>query len=85
MYFSCLILNWKQDIVIGSTDTSSTTLEWAMTELLQHPEILSDACKELEEVVGSDNIVEEFHLVKTALFGCNPERGICDCIHQCHS
>ena len=35
-----------------------------MAELLQHPETMEKACKELEEVVGKDNIVEEFHISK---------------------
>ena len=53
-----------QDLFLGGTDTSSTTIEWVMAELLQHPEIMRKACKELEEVVGKDNIVEEFHISK---------------------
>ncbi|RVW35266.1 Flavonoid 3'-monooxygenase [Vitis vinifera] len=28
------------DIVVGATDTSSTTVEWAMAELLQHPQTM---------------------------------------------
>ncbi|TXG70753.1 hypothetical protein EZV62_005688 [Acer yangbiense] len=52
------------DIVVGGTHTSSTTIEWAMTELLQHPETMRKACEELEQVVGNNNIVEEFHLSK---------------------
>ncbi|KAI9161902.1 hypothetical protein LWI28_021842 [Acer negundo] len=35
-----------------------------MAELLQHPEIMQKACKELGEVVGKDNIVEKFHIPK---------------------
>ncbi|GLJ29863.1 hypothetical protein SUGI_0590210 [Cryptomeria japonica] len=50
------------DMVTGSTDTTSNTVEWAMAELLQQPEIMQRAQKELEQVVGLDNIVEERHL-----------------------
>ncbi|GKV16270.1 hypothetical protein SLEP1_g26938 [Rubroshorea leprosula] len=50
------------DIVVAATDTTSTTVEWAMTEMLQHPEIMRRACEELDEVVGKQNIVEESHL-----------------------
>ena len=53
-----------QDTFLGGTHTSSTTIEWLMAELLQHPETMEKACKELEEVVGKDNIVEEFHISK---------------------
>ncbi|GLT45182.1 hypothetical protein SLA2020_190340 [Shorea laevis] len=50
------------DIVVAATDTTSTTVEWAMTEMLQHPEIMRRACEELDEVIGKQNIVEESHL-----------------------
>ncbi|KAK9291322.1 hypothetical protein L1049_019267 [Liquidambar formosana] len=50
------------DIVIGATDTSSTIIEWAMAEMLQHPETMKKVQEELVEVVGNDNIVEDFHL-----------------------
>ncbi|GLT45179.1 hypothetical protein SLA2020_190310 [Shorea laevis] len=52
------------DIVVAATDTTSTTVEWAMTEMLQHPEKMKRACEELDEVVGKQSIVEEFHLPK---------------------
>ncbi|KAK4836868.1 hypothetical protein QYF36_000926 [Acer negundo] len=38
------------DMVVGGTHTSSTTIEWAMTELLQHPVTMRKACEELEQV-----------------------------------
>ncbi|KAL5810983.1 hypothetical protein ACOSQ4_027551 [Xanthoceras sorbifolium] len=53
------------DLFLAGTHPSSTTIEWVMAELLQHPgTILRKACEELEEVVGIDNIVEEFHIPK---------------------
>ncbi|XP_051130117.1 flavonoid 3'-monooxygenase CYP75B137-like isoform X3 [Andrographis paniculata] len=52
------------DIVAGGTDTSATTMEWAMAELMNNPIIMEKAQKELSEVVGLDNIVEEHHLPK---------------------
>ncbi|KAG4156167.1 hypothetical protein ERO13_D03G157301v2 [Gossypium hirsutum] len=50
------------DIVVGATDTTSTTTEWAMAELMQHPEIMEKVKKELTDVVGVNEIIEEFHL-----------------------
>nr|UVC58032.1 CYP706G29 protein [Isodon rubescens] len=52
------------NIILGGTETSSTTVEFAMTELLNNPEAMEKVQKELSEVVGMDNIVEEFHLPK---------------------
>ncbi|KAL3331192.1 hypothetical protein AABB24_034812 [Solanum stoloniferum] len=50
------------DIVIGGTDTTITTVEWVMSELLNNPEIMSKVQQELKHVVGMNNIVEESHL-----------------------
>nr|GMD97663.1 angelicin synthase-like [Ipomoea batatas] len=52
------------DIVIGGTDTTATMVEWVMTTLLDNPEIMKKVQKELDEIVGLNNIVEEVHLPK---------------------
>ncbi|KAK2653599.1 hypothetical protein Ddye_013455 [Dipteronia dyeriana] len=52
------------DIVLGGSDTTSTTLEWAMAEILKNPEIIRKVQEELDEVVGNDSIVEESHIPK---------------------
>ncbi|TYJ07196.1 hypothetical protein E1A91_A12G287900v1 [Gossypium mustelinum] len=49
-------------IVTGATDTTFTTIEWAMTELLRHPNKLRRVVEELDAIIGDQNIVEEFHL-----------------------
>ncbi|KAL0542162.1 hypothetical protein IC582_022255 [Cucumis melo] len=50
------------DMVIGGTDTSSNTVEFAMAEMLKSPKTLKKAQQELVAVVGEDNIVEESHI-----------------------
>ncbi|XP_077245121.1 labd-13Z-ene-9,15,16-triol synthase, chloroplastic-like [Tasmannia lanceolata] len=50
------------DVVIGGTDTTSTSVEWAMTEIIRHPEIMKKVQEELKEVVGLNNLVEESHI-----------------------
>ncbi|KAK6161516.1 hypothetical protein DH2020_004897 [Rehmannia glutinosa] len=52
------------DIVAGGTDTSATTVEWAMAELMKNPDAMAKAQKELSDVVGLNNIVEEYHMPK---------------------
>ncbi|KAG6688888.1 hypothetical protein I3842_11G147500 [Carya illinoinensis] len=52
------------DIVIGTTDTTTTMSEWVMARLLKHPEIMRKVTEELTEIVGLDNLVEESHLPK---------------------
>ncbi|PPR90650.1 hypothetical protein GOBAR_AA30031 [Gossypium barbadense] len=49
-------------IVTGTTDTTFTTIEWAMTELLRHPDKLRRVVEELDAIIDDQNIVEEFHL-----------------------
>ncbi|XP_077212098.1 labd-13Z-ene-9,15,16-triol synthase, chloroplastic-like [Tasmannia lanceolata] len=52
------------DVVIGGTDTTSTTVEWTMTEIIRHPEIMKKVQEEINEVVGLNKLVEESHLPK---------------------
>ncbi|PIA34223.1 hypothetical protein AQUCO_03800069v1 [Aquilegia coerulea] len=52
------------DMLGAGTKSSSSTVEWAMSELLIQPELLRKAQEELEQVVGIDNIVEESHCSK---------------------
>ncbi|CAN5960930.1 unnamed protein product [Sphagnum jensenii] len=50
------------DLWLGGTDTSSVTIEWAMAELLRNPKIMKCAQTELDNVVGSNHVVDESHL-----------------------
>ncbi|GMH26617.1 hypothetical protein Nepgr_028460 [Nepenthes gracilis] len=47
------------DLLVAGTDTTSSTIEWAMTELLRNPDKLKKAQAELEEFIGRGNPVEE--------------------------
>ncbi|KAK4400354.1 Flavonoid 3'-monooxygenase [Sesamum angolense] len=46
------------------TDTSAATIEWVMADCMHNPEVIEKAQKELNEVVGLNNIVEDFHIPK---------------------
>ncbi|XP_057723043.1 flavonoid 3'-monooxygenase CYP75B137-like [Arachis stenosperma] len=52
------------DMVVGGSDTSSNTIEFALAEMIKKPEIMKIVQEELEAVVGRDNIVEESHIHK---------------------
>ncbi|KAK1438710.1 hypothetical protein QVD17_04520 [Tagetes erecta] len=52
------------DMVVGGTDTTSNTVEFALAEMMKQPEILKKAQLELDAVVGKENIVEESHISK---------------------
>ncbi|XP_008369127.3 cytochrome P450 81E8-like [Malus domestica] len=46
-------------ILLAGTDTSAVTLEWAMSNLLNHPRVLQKAKSELDAKVGKENLVDE--------------------------
>ncbi|XP_028797947.1 flavonoid 3'-monooxygenase-like [Neltuma alba] len=46
----------------AGTDTSASTTEWALAELIRHPEMLAQIQKELDSVVGGDRLVSELDL-----------------------
>ncbi|KAL6655503.1 hypothetical protein ACP70R_006329 [Stipagrostis hirtigluma subsp. patula] len=48
-----------QDLIAGGTDTSSITVEWAISELLKNPGHFAKATEELDRVVGRDRLVTE--------------------------
>ncbi|RWR97020.1 Cytochrome P450 71A1 [Cinnamomum micranthum f. kanehirae] len=43
----------------GGTDTTAVTLEWAMAELIKHPDAMEKAQAEVRRVVGEKSKVEE--------------------------
>ncbi|XP_058778024.1 cytochrome P450 81E8-like [Vicia villosa] len=46
-------------MLLAGTDTSSVTLEWAMANLLNNPNILKKARDELDNHMGQDHLVDE--------------------------
>nr|CAB3470156.1 unnamed protein product [Digitaria exilis] len=48
-----------KELFAAGTDTSAATIEWAMTELLKKPEVLTKATEELDRVVGRNRLVAE--------------------------
>ncbi len=63
MMLLCIIIfamcHYVQEILEGSTDTSITTIEWALAELLKHPKFMKKAQDELDDVIGQDRVVDE--------------------------
>ncbi|RVW48178.1 Cytochrome P450 76A2 [Vitis vinifera] len=47
------------EMFFGGTETTSSTIEWAMTELLRKPKSMRKVKEELDRVVGPDRKVEE--------------------------
>ncbi|GLU14239.1 hypothetical protein SLE2022_308210 [Rubroshorea leprosula] len=51
------------DLMAGGTETSTTTVEWAISELLKNPELFEKATEELDRVIGKDRWVEEKDII----------------------
>ncbi|KAH7668455.1 Cytochrome P450 E-class group I protein [Dioscorea alata] len=49
------------DILIAGTDTATTTIEWAMSELIKHPETMSKLNQDLQQVLLQEQ-EQESHL-----------------------
>ncbi|KAL1567999.1 cytochrome P450 71AU50-like [Salvia divinorum] len=50
------------DLLIGSMDSSASSVEWILSELMRNPTIMKKLQKELEQVVGLKRMVEESDL-----------------------
>ncbi|KAI3760582.1 hypothetical protein L1987_50979 [Smallanthus sonchifolius] len=48
-----------QEILIAGTDTSAITIEWALAELINHPNIMKKAVEEIDQVVGKNRLLQE--------------------------
>nr|AJD25180.1 cytochrome P450 CYP76A36 [Salvia miltiorrhiza] len=50
------------EVFLAGSETTSSTIEWAMVELLSHPEAMAAARSELARVVGEGKRFEEAHI-----------------------
>ncbi|XP_057819513.1 flavonoid 3',5'-hydroxylase CYP75B138-like [Cryptomeria japonica] len=57
-------------MLTAATETSATTVESAMTELLRNPKVMARAQQEIEFEVGRDRIVRESDLVNLNYLLC---------------
>ncbi|CAN7044979.1 unnamed protein product [Brassica rapa subsp. trilocularis] len=63
-YTDVIIKGIIEVMILAGTDTSAATLEWAMSNLLNHPEVLKKAKTEIDEQIGLDRLIEEQDIVK---------------------
>ncbi|KAH9605299.1 hypothetical protein KSS87_009181 [Heliosperma pusillum] len=56
------------DLFSAGTDTTSSTTEWAIAELIRHPKILAQVQRELDTVVGRDQLVTEADIPNLTYF-----------------
>ena len=53
-----------QALLLAGTDTSAVTLEWAMSNLLNHPNVLKKAREEVDNQIGQEKLIEESDISK---------------------
>lgn len=53
-----------QVMLLAGTDTSAVTIEWAMSNLVNNPEVLEKARAELDSKVGQEYLIDEPDLSK---------------------
>ncbi|RZB91105.1 Geraniol 8-hydroxylase [Glycine soja] len=64
-YMDNMIEHLSHDIFVAGTDTTTSTLEWAMTELVRNPDVMSKAKQELEQMISKgNNPIEEADIGK---------------------
>ena len=54
-----MLININQDLLAGGIDTSGTTMEWVVFELLKQPHHIKKATEELDKITGRERWVEE--------------------------
>lgn len=59
-----------QTLLLAGTDTTSTTIEWAVSLLLNHPDVLRKAKVEVANYVGDDRLADETDLPKLNYLQC---------------
>ncbi|XP_043718426.1 flavonoid 3'-monooxygenase CYP75B137-like [Telopea speciosissima] len=56
------------DMFMAGSDTTSSTVEWGMAEILKKPEVHEKILVELEQVIGKNRFVEEADIPKLTYF-----------------
>ncbi|KAK9016827.1 hypothetical protein V6N11_079320 [Hibiscus sabdariffa] len=69
-YTDLIIKGLIQAILNAGTDTTALTLEWAMSNLLNNPQVLVKARAELDKHIGQEKLVEEADVTKLPYLQC---------------
>ncbi|KAH6756773.1 hypothetical protein C2S53_020931 [Perilla frutescens var. hirtella] len=58
------LIHLLMDLLVGGSDTNSTTIEWIMSELVMNPDKLAKVKEELKSVVGEKKVVPESEMAR---------------------
>ncbi|VFQ99068.1 unnamed protein product [Cuscuta campestris] len=65
-----MIRSLMLNLLEAGTDTSSGTMEWGLSLLLNHPKVLAKAKKEIDDHVGHDRLIDESDLANLPYLNC---------------
>jgi phenylalanine N-monooxygenase len=51
-----------QDLMLASVDNPANNVEWALSEMLNQPDVLEKAVEEIDRVVGKERWVQEYDI-----------------------
>ncbi|KAK9748522.1 hypothetical protein RND81_02G063800 [Saponaria officinalis] len=63
-YTDDVILGTILDLLIGGSDTSAGTMEWAIALLLNNPKVLKKAQDEIDNNIGHERLIDETDLAR---------------------
>ncbi|KAL0361379.1 UNVERIFIED_CONTAM: cytochrome [Sesamum radiatum] len=69
-YTDALIRSLMLVLLIAGTDTSTGTMEWALSLLLNHQQVLKKAQLEIDNHVGHDRLIDESDIAKLPYLRC---------------
>ncbi|XP_038718822.1 cytochrome P450 93A2-like [Tripterygium wilfordii] len=58
----CICLDLYMDLFFAATNTSSSTMQWALGELINNPEVFKKLRDEINAVVGSNRLDSKVHM-----------------------
>ncbi|KAH7436223.1 hypothetical protein KP509_05G008900 [Ceratopteris richardii] len=58
------------DVLVGGSETSPTIVEYALADLINHPEAMMKAQEELDKVVGKERLVKERDVANLKYLDC---------------
>ena len=61
---------FDQDMFVAGTDTTASTLEWAMSELLRHPHVMERLQEEIDSIVDKHRKVNESDVANMKYLRC---------------
>ncbi|XP_074289066.1 cytochrome P450 81Q32-like [Silene latifolia] len=65
-----IIKGLVQNLLLAGTETTASTMEWALTLLLKNPEVLKSAKQEIDNHVGKNRLLEESDLSHLPYLHC---------------